>query len=91
MVTSAPRISAAGSPGSRRCSWDPTVAAATGTPSCAEANAPIGSGWPVSRIAAWVAADLHKPELSQFSAVDTDHHHGWAELLESVIVSFLGP
>src|SRR4029453_9455126 len=51
-----PRISAAGSPGSRRCSWDPTVAAATGTPSCAEANAPIGSGWPVSRIAAWVAA-----------------------------------
>jgi hypothetical protein len=67
------------------------VAAATGTPNWAEANAPIGSGWPVSRIAAWVAADLHKPELSQFSAVDTDHHHGWAELLESVIVSFLGP
>jgi hypothetical protein len=25
-------------------------------PSWAEANAPIGSGWPVSRIAAWVAA-----------------------------------
>ena len=24
-------------------------------------------------------------------AVDTDHHHGWAELLDSVIVSFMGP
>jgi hypothetical protein len=35
--------------------------------------------------------DLHKPEESQSSAVDTDHHHGWAELLESVIVSFVGP
>src|SRR4029453_5912979 len=24
-------------------------------------------------------------------AVDTDHHHGWAELLDFVIVTFMGP
>jgi len=41
MVTSAPSISAAGSPGCSRCSWDPTVVAATGTPSWAEVRAPL--------------------------------------------------
>ena len=35
MVTNAPSISADGSPGASRCCSVPSVAAATGTPSCA--------------------------------------------------------
>lgn len=40
MVTSAPRMSADGSPGLNRFNSVPNVAAATGTPSCAAAKVP---------------------------------------------------
>jgi hypothetical protein len=76
IVSSAPSMSAEGSPGASRCCSVPSVAAATGTPSCPAASA---SDWPVGRPTQWARdrrtihielADIRHESVARFHSVD---------------------